>query len=213
MVAAVTTLLGQDASPEQRADWARRGDVIAHGGIASALDTQTSLLGGVIRFTGQGLASRVKVAPGFTLVIGNSGLAAATSEVNGRVRDWLSERPKSRLAYFQTVGALSRSAEPLLERGEWVELGKLMNLNQLVLEKIGVSMPQIEGLIESALEAGAFGAKISGSGGGGIIVALASAETKQGVADAITRAGGTALVPDVAVEGVGITEVVKGNAS
>ena len=213
MVAAVTALLGHDASLQERADWARLGDVVAHGGIASALDTQTSLLGGVIRFTGQGLASRLTVAPGFSLVIGNTGVAAATGEVNGRVREWLAERPRSRMAYFQTVGALSRAAEPLLERGEWSELGKLMNLNQLVLEKIGVSSPQIEGLIDAALDAGAFGAKISGSGGGGIIVALVSEETKQPVADAIAAAGGTALLPEVAVEGVRVTEVVKGNAS
>ena len=45
-------------------------------------------------------------------------------------------------------------------------MGRLFNLNQLVLEKIGVGCPAADQLIEAALTAGAFGAKISGSGGG-----------------------------------------------
>jgi len=202
LVAAVSPLLPEPPSLEQRAAWARLGDIIAHGGVASALDTQTSLLGGVIRFTGMGLAERIAVAPGLTLVVGHTGVAAATSEVNGRVRRWLAERPASRLPYFETVGALSRAALPLLERGEWAELGRLLTLNQLVLKEIGVSSPEIETLIDAALGAGALGAKISGSGGGGIIIALATPETRDAVAEAITEAGGRALTPAVGVAGV-----------
>lgn len=204
MAATVAALMPDPPALERRAAWAHWGDVIAHGGIASALDTQTSLLGGVIRFTGQGLAEAVPCAPGLSLVVGNTGVKAATGDVNAGVRRWLAERPASRMAYFQTVGALTRAAVPLLERGDWPELGRLMNLNQLVLEKIGVSRPEIDRLIDAALSAGALGAKISGSGGGGIIVALVTAETRQAVADAITRTGGQALVPNVAVPGVSV---------
>lgn len=204
MVAAVCALYLPDATLEQRAAWAHRGDVIAHGGVASALDSQTSLLGGVIRFTGEGLADQVPVAPGFSLIVANSGVGAATREVNTRVRLWLAERPQSRMAYFQTIGALSRAAEPHLAGGNWDEVGRLMNLNQFVLEKIGISCPPIDRLIDAALGAGAFGAKISGSGGGGIIIALLSDETKQAVNDALTAAGGTTLTPAVAVPGTRI---------
>jgi mevalonate kinase len=201
MVTAVLDLFGRAAPPEERAMLAHLGDVVAHGGIASGLDTQTSLLGGVIRYTGKRLADRLPHAAGLSLVIGNTGVNAATGEVNARVRRWLDERPAGRLHTFRAVGALSRAAAGLLERGEWDEVGQLMNLNQLVLEKIGVSCPEADRLIAAALEAGAFGAKVSGSGGGGIIVALVSEKTRQTVADAITAAGGTALVPDVAVQG------------
>ena len=65
-------------------------------------------------------------------------------------------------------------------------------------------VPQATRLIEAALDAGALGAKVSGSGGGGIIIALATPQTKQSIADAITAAGGKALTPDVAVPGVRI---------
>jgi len=59
MITAMDAFLPEPATLEQRAAWAHLGDVIAHGGIASALDTQTSLLGGIIQFAGQGLAGTV----------------------------------------------------------------------------------------------------------------------------------------------------------
>jgi mevalonate kinase len=204
LVTAFMRLVTNKPSIETRADWAHRGDVIAHGGIASGLDTQTSLFGGVIRYTGQGLAEAVPWEDSLALVIGDTGVVAATSEVNGRVRSWLAQNSDARMAYFRTIGALERAALPLLRRGDWEELGALLNLNQLVLEKIGVSCPECERLIEAALGAGAYGAKISGSGGGGIIIALVSPATRAAVADAIIQAGGTALTPAIGVEGTSI---------
>jgi mevalonate kinase len=138
------------------------------------------------------------------LVIGNTRVIAATSEINSRVRRWLAEQPRRRMAYFEAIGALARAAIPLLERGEWAEVGRIMNLNQLILEKIGVSCPELDTLIDAALEAGAWGAKLSGSGGGGIMIALVPAEARQEVARAIVAAGGEALTPDVGVPGVSI---------
>lgn len=206
MVAAVCALLLPQATPEERATWAHHGDEVAHGGIASALDTQTSLLGGVIRFTGRGMATKLRAAPGMALVIGDTGVHAPTGEVNGRVRQWLDEKPAARMHVFRTVGTLSAAAAPALERGDWPALGRLMDLNQLVLEKIGVTVPQATRLIEAALDAGALGAKVSGSGGGGIIIALATQQTKQAIADAVTAAGGKVLTPEVAVPGVRVEQ-------
>jgi mevalonate kinase len=201
MTTAMERLLPEPATMEQRAMWAHLGDVIAHGGIASALDTQTSLLGGTVQFTGHGLASAVKCASGLALVIGHSGIIASTSEVNTRVRLWLEEKPAARMVYFRAIGALSRAAVPLLETGNWDELGRLMTLNQLVLEKIGVSCAESDRLIEAALAAGALGAKVSGSGGGGIVIALTTADSKQEIARAMQAAGGSILIPEIAVPG------------
>ena len=189
------------------ADWAHRGDVVAHGGVASRLDTQTSLTGGVVRFAvAAGLAEPVAVRPGLRLVIGDTGVRAATAEVNGRVRRWLAERPAARMRYFECVGALSRAALAPLAAGDWPALGQLMTLNQMVLEKIGVSSPELERLIEAALGAGANGAKLAGSGGGGIMIALAGDEpgARAAIAAAIAAAGGRPLTPALAVPGAGL---------
>jgi mevalonate kinase len=176
------------------------GDVIAHGGVASALDTQTSLLGGVIRYTKEDWGQRIPCADGLTLVIGDTGQRGQTSAVNTRVREWLAA-DATRMRYFEMVGVLSADAQTQLASGNWQIFGKLMNMNQLVLEKIGVSSPELERLIDAAIGAGAFGAKLSGSGGGGIMIALTAHENRAAVAAAITQAGGRAFTPDVAVEG------------
>ncbi len=76
------------------------------------------------------------------------------------------------MQHFRDMGWLVRQATAALERGDTGSLGHLMNLHQLIQEKMGTSVPQAEALLEAALEAGALGAKISGSGGGGIVIAL-----------------------------------------
>lgn len=179
--------------------WAWLGDVIAHGGIASALDTQTSLLGGAIRYTKEEWGRRVPCHPSLSLVIGHCGVSAATSEVNTRVREWLAGDP-TRMRYFEMIGVLSDAALERLAIGDWQQVGKLMNMNQLVLEKIGVSCPELERLIDAALRAGALGSKLSGSGGGGIMIALVTPETKMAVAQALQDAGAQFVyTPQVAV--------------
>jgi len=76
----------------------------------------------------------------------------------------------------------------------------------MVLEKIGVSSPELERLIEAALGAGASGAKLAGSGGGGIMIALAGPGPGAGaaVAAAIAAAGGRPLTPALAVPGAAL---------
>lgn len=200
LAAALLQLAG--GAPSKVGSLAYLGDVIAHGGIASALDTQTSLLGGAIRYTTERWGEPIPVAQGLTLVIGDTGVRAQTSEVNTRVREWLAA-DAARMRSFEMIGALSHAAEPLLATGDWDELGKLMNLDQLVLEKIGVSCPELDGLIGAALRAGALGAKLSGSGGGGIMIALTTDDQRTTIADALHAAGACAVfTPDVAVEGV-----------
>jgi mevalonate kinase len=201
LAAGLAGLLDLPTEQQWIGHWARRGDIVAHGGVASGLDTQTALLGGAIRYTTEREGEPITYADGMTLVIGNTGVFAATSRVNGRVRDWLAERP-TRLHYFQEIGLLSRLAEARLRNGDWPGLGRLMNLNQLLLERIGVSCPELEALIDAALAAGAFGAKLSGSGGGGIMIALAALETAATVAKTISAAGGTPIIAPVGVPGV-----------
>jgi mevalonate kinase len=81
-------------------------------------------------------------------------------------------------------------------------LGRLMNVNQSLLESLGVSCPEIDRLVDAALEAGALGAKLSGSGGGGIVIALAEPGRLADVAAAMDAAGGRSMVVGTAVEGV-----------
>jgi mevalonate kinase len=207
LATALGALTGLSRDRERLAEWAHRGDVLSHGGVASRLDSQTALCGGVIRFTMErNLGEPVEAHPSLEIVIGNTGIVAATSEVNSRVRRWLAENPSGRMRYFESIGLLSRAASPALAAGDWPELGRLLTLNQLALEKIGVSTPELETLIDAALHAGAFGAKLAGSGGGGIMFALVDRTTKDAVSEAIGVAGGAPLRPPLAVPGATVLE-------
>jgi len=100
-------------------------------------------------------------------------------------------------------------ASPRRER-----IGKLMNDNQFYLEKYlkvsgscPVSPSNLDRLVRAAMDAGALGAKLSGSGGGGAMVALSEPGDQEGVADAIRRAGGDAYVTEVADRGVEVEHV------
>jgi mevalonate kinase len=203
LVVAVLRAAGAGATPREVAWLAWQGDVIAHGGVGTGLDSGASALGGVVRYSLGDGPSPVPLAAPLPLVIGDTLLRASTATSNTASRNWLAEHPM-RLHLMVEIGLLVTQAEAALRAGDLTTLGHLMNLNQLIKEKIGMSVPTIEKLIEAALGAGALGAKISGKGGGGIIVALAGAAGQDAVARAIEAAGGKAIVPEVGVEGARI---------
>jgi mevalonate kinase len=89
-----------------------------------------------------------------------------------------------------------------LDRSDWVTLGRLMNIHQLLQEKMGTSCPESDRLIEAAIAGGALGAKISGSGCGGIVIALAELGEEDKVAKAMESSGGKSYVTRSGAAGV-----------
>lgn len=205
MVQAICAAVGETVSRETIVLAAWQGDIIAHGGVASSLDSSTSTYGGLIRFTVAAGAEQLPFASAFSVVIGDTLVQHNTAALNTHVRRWLEERPV-RMHHFRDLGWLVRQATVALQDGDTATLGYLMNLHQLVQEKMGTSVPQAETLIEAALEAGALGAKISGSGGGGIVIALVQPEEKEAVATAINKAGGRAYEVTTGTSGVRLEE-------
>jgi len=196
---------GHHPPPEEVAFLAWQGDIIAHGGVASGLDSGACALGGLTWYT---LAEGPKPLPyqgRLPLIIGDTLVRANTAEINTRVRKWIAAHP-ARMHLFAEMGVLARSALAALKDNDLAQVGHLMNLNQLLLEKLGVSCPEIDQLVEAALNAGALGAKISGSGGGGIIIALTEPEAQRQVGAAIDAAGGHGIVADAGVPGVRVEQ-------
>lgn len=196
----LTKLLHGQPSHRRAADWAYLGDVIAHGGIASGTDTSTSVYGGFIQYSKKDGAAPVEASAQPVLVVGDTLRRAVTSEVNGRVRRWLDE-DAVRYHCFDEMDLVAHLGMDALADGDLPGLGRLMNVNQVLLEKIGVSCPEIDNLVNAALRAGALGAKLSGSGGGGIVIALATPDIQTAVAEAIEAAGGKALIARVGAPG------------
>lgn len=144
---------------------------------------------------------RMKVGQPFTIVIGDTGVVASTREVVADVRQHWQNEPERYAGYFDEIGVIARQAQVIIERGPpgLPALGKLMDENQELLETLGVSSPELERLIKAARRVGAIGAKLSGAGWGGNMLALVppQPEATTAVTKALTKAGATHVIVTV----------------
>ncbi len=129
-----------------------------------------------------------------TFVIADSGIPAPTKETVGDVRREWSRDPQLYEAYFDAIGDIVTRARHAMEQGDRHDLGLLFDRNQTILERMGVSSPQLELLLDAARHAGALGAKLSGGGRGGNVIALVEPESAEAVAEAFLAAGATRTI-------------------
>ncbi len=135
------------------------------------------------------LIESLQIGRSFTLLVGDTGVRSATHLPVGEVRRRHAADPAHYAALFDEIGDLVQRARHALAAGDTALLGDLLNRNQELLAAIGVSSPELENLIGAARSAGAGGAKLSGGGWGGVMIALVTDETRTAVADALHRNG------------------------
>jgi mevalonate kinase len=168
----------------------------------SGIDPAISTYGGVVLFQKDKGFSPIKVGKDMPLVVGDAGIERSTGEMVTGVR----ERRERYAAIINSIveagGKIALRAVEALEKGDLETLGELMNINHSLLSAVGVSNEALERLVYAARKAGALGAKITGAGGGGCIVALSSPDRLKQVAEAIEHAGGKAFIARKSDEGV-----------
>jgi mevalonate kinase len=143
-------------------------------GNPSGIDAACAARGGCIAFTkGEGIENVHAGAP-LTLCIGHSGVASSTKSMVEAVARLRERRPEVVQKTFDGIRSLVRNARLAIEAGDRFALGRLMDLNQMLLSGLFVSTTEIERLCGLARENGALGAKLTGAGGGGCVVALVS---------------------------------------
>ena len=126
-----------------------------------------------------------------SLVLGHCGESTPTAEVVKAVREaWQKNKPHYE-DIFDAIGRIVDLAYGALRRGDIELLGPLMDQNQMQLEALAVSNPALEDLIRAAKEAGASGAKLSGGGRGGFMIALVEPNKLVAVQQALADAGAT----------------------
>ena len=130
----------------------------------------------------------------FSIVIGNTGVASPTAAAVGEVRQAWKAKKEHYEALFESAGAIVDSARQMIEAGAVETLGPLMDANHGILSKIGVSSPELDRLVAAARRAGALGAKLSGAGRGGAMIALAPPNKAQAIAQALQDAGATSTI-------------------
>ncbi|MBN1149066.1 MAG: hypothetical protein JXA78_17540, partial [Anaerolineales bacterium] len=160
-----------------------------HHGTPSGIDNTVVAYAMPVYFVrGQGLQTLSLPRP-FTLVIGDTGVASPTAIAVGDVRRAWQAGPQRYEALFDSIGEIAVRARQAIESGARDELGPLMDQNHACLREIGVSSPELERLVAAAREAGALGAKLSGGGRGGNMIALANPKIAEDVAQALLEAG------------------------
>lgn len=142
-------------------------------GAPSGIDAAVAESGGCIQFSrGEGIDPVPLVRP-LPLVIAVAGPPASTKLMVSEVARLRERRPAIVEKAFAGIEALVKNARLCLEAGDLPGLGKLMDLNQMLLAGLMVSTEGIERACDVARQAGALGAKLTGAGGGGVVVALA----------------------------------------
>ena len=189
-------------------------EAIAQGGRASPMDSSTSAHGGIVLLSDRveldveylytrkltiADAERVwhlhsielpPAASEVYLVIGNTGVYAPTAQQVAKVAELLETEPM-RMKEIETIGLIARRGIQSLLDGDFEAVGRAMSENQFMLQNLGVSCPELETLIRAA-NPSSLGAKLTGAGGGGCMVAL-TRNPKQ-TSEAIELAGGRTLI-------------------
>ncbi len=168
-------------------------------GMASPMDTALATYGGYLQ-----VSDRIQKMnlPELVMVVGYTERQHDTRSEVQKVQSLLQLYPDIVKPIFSAIGAISVRAVPLIRDRDLVELGRLMNMNHGLLEAIGVCTRELSDLVYAARGAGgALGAKLTGAGGGGCIIALPSDTNSSSIATAIYQARGSAFSVRTGCEG------------
>jgi mevalonate kinase len=129
-----------------------------------------------------------------TLIIADTGMRCPTHVTVGKVRERRAAEPEVYDTIFVSIGRIVEAVRSALHNGDIRSAGALLDENHRLLQALGVSTAELDRLVGVARQAGALGAKLSGGGGGGIMLALTDAERPHIVETALRLAGAARVI-------------------
>lgn len=162
-------------------------------GNASGIDTAAAEHGGCLWFTRQGGVSPLRLGSSLQVVVALVEPGASTRLMVEAVAERRRQDPEGVGRVMAAIAGLVEAARQALAAGASGELGSLMLRNQELLVELGVSTPGLDRACGLALGQGALGAKLTGAGGGGCVIALVDGESRTRVLDAWQRVGFSCL--------------------
>ncbi|MFI5571279.1 mevalonate kinase [Streptomyces sp. NPDC051740] len=199
LVRALDALCGTGLDEEDAFDLVQVAERSAHG-MASGID---ALATGRERpvLLADGRARTPSVGAGFHVVVADSGSGGGTRRAVGMLRDAFARNPDHRTRFVHRSTGFARAALDDLAAGRLPSLGRRLTDCHRMLAGLGLTTDRTDALARTALDAGALGAKMSGGGLGGCVVALTtSAAHAESVSTALAGRTGartwTATVPE-----------------
>lgn len=172
--------------------------------VGSGFDLAAAIYGGALYFVTAGKTIKKIKVKDIPLIVGYTGIKADTATLVKMVNRKLKENPQKINKIFDEIGGIVNLAKVEIEDSNWKGVGELMNLNQDLLRELDVSSQELENLIKAALDSGAYGAKLSGAGGGDCMIAITDLKNRENIKKAIEKAGGKIIKVKVSAEGVKI---------
>ncbi len=160
-----------------------------HHGTPSGIDNTVIVYERPVYFIRDQPLETLMIGQPFTLLIGDTGQSASTRAAVAGVRDLYERDPQRVQPMLDAIGEIVRHARSAIEHGDLAALGKLMQRNHDLLRDLTVSSPELDTLVAAAAKAGALGAKLSGGGRGGNMIALVMPELREQVEAALLDAG------------------------
>jgi mevalonate kinase len=165
-----------------------------HHGTPSGIDNTVVVYEQPVYFVRGRPVERLTVGAPFTLVIGDTGVRSSTRRVVEQVRRAWQRSPAHYDALFDQIGDTANQARRAIEAGRIDLLGRLMDDNHEFLIELGVSSPELDELVEAARLCGAMGAKLSGAGQGGNMIALVEDDCVEQVTEEMREAGAVRVI-------------------
>jgi len=203
VITAADSLLNLKLSKQEIFRISYETEKIVHGN-PSGIDPAISTFGGTILFQKDTGFQPIDVKTDIPLIVGYTGVKRSTGVQIAKVKDLKERYPQIIRPMMNSGRQIVLKALNALKKGRLKILGDLMNINHALLCGLGVSHESLELLINDARKNGALGAKLTGGGGGGCMIALAEDDKIPSVLEALRRTGGRPFVAKKTDEGVRI---------
>lgn len=181
------------------------GAVLDVQGVGSGFDVAASVYGGTMYYVTPGKVMEQIAEGELPMVVGYTGIKADTPTIVRQVAE-LRRQEKWVDAVMGDIDDLVERAKEAIQSKNNELVGQLMNKNQELLESLNVSSIELDNLIKGVRKVGAWGAKLSGAGGGDCMIAWTGEESKHRVIEAINKAGGEWMEVTTGAEGVRVEE-------
>jgi mevalonate kinase len=193
LIRAVAEFLGHYLDDQETSQLAYEMEKIHHGN-PSGIDNSVITYAKPVYFTRGEQIEFLEIPKPFELIIANTGTRASTADAVAGVKERHDAEPQKYDAMFAEIGDLVKQVKTALMTGEIAEVGPLLTQDHHLLKQLGVSCPQLDKLVAAALKSGALGAKLSGGGLGGNMLALVDGSLADDIEKHLLSAGAVSTI-------------------